>query len=301
MITAIIFGTMLSFQGSETPLERPSWAAEILSTPSARSILKRVANEPLAIDGTKQSVDSGSFGEGRTPIVDPAERARVQQLTKVMKFSSYLMRHNRVGEALEYVDSVAAERPDLAGIKSSPLYADLGLLLGKTDNAFESVVRIVARPGADSEEMYLRLSLVSALRGEVFAGQGEYCRRGTIKNLAIEPEMAALVGPLKPQDPVAVAVESCIALNQPYYFELGMRLDPKNVLSARLLVQYYGYRGRFADIRRVASRIAEKLPRGGQRDFFLLKLKNLAGKSDRPDEPVQVKPNLNAEPPPELR
>lgn len=74
---------------------------------------------------------------------------------------------------------------------------------------------------------------------------------------------------------MGVMVLSSIALgmmDSSEFFELALRLDPVNEFAARLAIKRYRYGARCSDVRRIASNLVHRLPRGTSRNHFMREL-----------------------------
>jgi hypothetical protein len=192
--------------------------------------------------------------------------------------------------AYRYIYSFRESHADLDVFVDSTVI-NCELLTGRYDAAYtECLTYIKANTGPRKwigEYTYLQLALAAAGRGQVFDGQEEYCANWFKRHyseswsddkvdlsLSVgEPRKAMILATL------ALAVQSSATQA---YFESILKLDPKNDLAGKILVQYDNWQGRYSDLRRVASLMVTHVTEEASLKFYQDQIAKVEGRADRP-------------------
>lgn len=305
MTQILIASLALTLQVQGFP-NRPPWAHTLLDT-QPMPIQQQSASSPTSIPAKNYRKAANPSvaallkleGGGPGPKVGDAERGAL--FDKALRYGGSLLRLGKVQGALDYFIEAAQEPLQLQGLLRTSEYLDLLLLLGRNTEAEPLLASFVNDRGSDSEEMYLRLSLLAAAKGRVVRGQDEYVRQYIADTIKWnEPKSSKLLPAARPMDAKAVLVDSCLALGlkgRPAYHEMALRLDPANAFAATRLMSYYEAKQRYSEARRVGNSVLAKLAPGPKRDTLAKQLKWSQGRPDTPIDPVIPKPQLGPPPP----
>jgi len=265
------------------------WVKSILESEAAKAVIASHARHPVVswIPNPRQEIiHSGAHNT----LVLPDEPI-FTAIAKATRSVQNLLVENREDAAYAYISDLRQMHPEFEeGILDLCLKCEL--LTGHYDEAFQDVVMRITAGGFDAEEPYLSLALASAARGQVFSGQAEYCQSWiqTYTRYQGRSQQVQLGAP--GQSPHDIMVLSALALgtkSTPEFLELALRLDPSNDIAARKAILYYGFRGRYSDIRRISSGMVDRLAAGESRDYYVNQISTIAGLKDKPLHPV-IKP-----------
>jgi len=286
-------------QGAGQGPATPDWASQLLRSKPALAAESKPPPPRRPAGGMAKALAPGAqttaTGHGNARD-DPVFAERLATSNKARRQAGGLMYQGRIAEADRCLSIFLGERPDLNDFLADQI-TDCDLLLDRYRQAFARVVPIVNTRGSDSEEMYLRLSLAAAAQGQVYPGQRDYCygymRRRYADHHGAKPLDPHVQG-AGDNSPRSVALLSCLALGlggsiaNRSYLELALKLDPNNVLAASEAIQEYDYRGKYSDIRRIASAMIARLPDGPARKKFQQDIADAANLKDRPWPPIDV-------------
>ena len=197
----------------------------------------------------------------------------------------------RPQEAYDYLSDVRKTKPnEVSFILDFALQSEL--LSGHYQEAFQDAVGLVNAREGNGEEQYLYLSLASSAQGRVYPGQARYCESWVESHLKSEHSPLDLVPTPMEMDPREVMLLSCLALgtkSSPEFLELALQIDPSSDLAAREAISYYGFTGRYSEIRRIALSMVEHLAPGESRNYFVNQMSAVSGLKDKPLHPI-IKP-----------
>ena len=80
------------------------------------------------------------------------------------------------------------------------------------------------------------------------------------------------------------------------YLELVLKWDPSNKVAAHEAILCYGYKGRYSDLRRIATQMLRRTNDKSEREYYAAELKKVEGLPDRKQE-ARKNPFDNANPP----
>jgi len=271
-----IFSLMVATLSSGTQ----SWASNALHSKRAElvkncSVLSVRANNKQGTPSKQRIAPAASkdvmFTLNGVTAFDPDIEYKQQRIDEALARAetSY-----NLGEYEQAYSSLIASEDKYPIVAGSIEYTKIqyAFLANHYEQAYDMVIRInrqqANKPAGRSisPRYLLMLSLASALNGEVYAGEADYCRdqvadvlkHHALLNVEMDLKLA------KRNDAKAIAVMSCLGLGlrpggQPF-LELALKLDPTNSIAANELICYYGLRERKADIVRIAKSVLKALP-----------------------------------------
>lgn len=268
----MLFSLILGFSASSM-----DWSNEILQSSRAKVAL---ASQPMPKHKTEQEKASNKEKMRITKdatdanvVADPFTKASLDLLNNTNKKADELVGFGKYEDAYQLVKKLRDMRPDM-NLLSGTNFAQYCIFAGHYEEAYQAVVQVVQKRDKQikkktkplSSYHLLTLSLASAMLGDVFAGQQEYCRaqadaglkEHALINSDLDPKLA------KRSDAHGVAILSCLGLGYSCgkvpYLELALKLDPANTMVANELICYYELRERKDDMKRIAEGMLKNLP-----------------------------------------
>ena len=258
----------------------PHWLQDLFASPMAKKAASAQATDKAKGSGQSSPAGThpptgaapGSGGGGMTRVNvgnDPALLAAFKAADAARRLAGGLLDECRCDDAYRAIGDFRREWPD-ATFMCDDTAADCAIMTGRYPEAYGLLLPWARSQGMGSPQYLLAISLASAELGQVYAGQAEFCRDQVAEGLSQESVSDALDrGLAVGTDAKTVAVLSCLGLGLKFrsspYLEMALRLDPQNVIAADQLVFRYGFRGRVADIRRIAAGMLKNLPAGDTR------------------------------------
>ena len=258
---------------------REPWVADLLQTKEAQAILSAHAKLPTPPPGRAIEVppqpgeDSGHLKFLPIPGLDRAE-----------KETYALIEEGRYEDAAACISRARKDHPEYEAW-TIDLAIEAELLGRSYESAYKDAVVRVATGGFSGEDQNLYISLASAAKGQVFPGQAQYCATWIERHLKNHGLPVPTKLTFEARTSRDLMVLSAIALGtkaEPGFLELALRLDPVNELAARQAIRYYEAKGRYSDLRRIASGLVDRLPPGENRDFYVKAVSSAADLKDRP-------------------
>jgi len=240
------------------------------------------SNEPKASSTAVKQTGSAN-PEGGSIAFDASVASST---TRVLRQTNDLIAASRYEDAYSTISSTVRAHPEYRDFLADSIIKT-ELLAGHNDLALkDAIIRVSQLDGSDQS---LYLSLASAASGQVYPGQAEFCVdqiQEHLKNQGLPPASLSATGSLNAK---LVTVLSALALgtkSAPEFLELTLKLDPANDLAARQAITEYTFKGRYSDVRRIASQLASRLPAGDARDYYTKTLAAVANLKDKPQHPV---------------
>jgi len=280
MIASMIPLVMCFTQAISAPDK--NWVSKLMQSPPAKAILLAHAQGmPKVLPETKATVVGGIL------VFDPALG---QMDNDASRRIADLIAESRFGEAFDYVSKVRQSNPEIEDlIVDTAIRCEL--LSGHYGLAFKDAVVRVSKGDCDTEDQLLYLSLASAAMGHVYDGQARYCEDWVNRYVAqwrpvVPPGRAVqFLTPGARSIQHQVMLLSSLALGSkstPEFLELALKLDPVNDLAAREAIRYYGFKGRYSDVRRLAVNMLDNRSSLIDNDYYRKTLAATVGQSDRP-------------------
>ncbi len=231
------------------------------------------------------------------PFPSPQVLAERRAALRAVSVAGGLIWLNRIGEAQRFMHGFEASHPGSQGyFRAQQITCDLA-----EQRYLEAFRQAAGQLRLEAGQVYaselpLQVSLASAELGQVYPGQLDYAQCRLVKLYRDQHFSSPEIRELGNSRDANVAITSCLALGMRYgasappYFELALKLDPKNRMAAHELLRIYEGQGRYKDLRRVALAMSERLGPGDGRAFYLRELQVFRDAADKPQpDPYAIK------------
>lgn len=275
----ILISLVLALSGIQST--REAWVNTILSSPAAQQVVKTQRIQPFPTAPDRMQV----LGNAGTPTLEMAASAPIYgAIDKAALVVHDDLLLGQEDAAYGYLESLRQQHPDYTmGILGLCIKCEL--LTGHYDEAFRDVVNQLHVGWTGGEEMFLYLSLASAGRGQIVDGQAQYCQSwisSCDKTATAGSRVTNLEQGQSPKQVMLLSAKALGTKSEPEFLELALRLDPTDELAAREAIQNYKNAGRYSEVRRIASLMADHLQPCDSRNYYLAVESSVANLKDKP-------------------